>query len=74
MKFAREQAAVVVVDGLLVERLRDALRDPAVHLPVDDRRVDHGADVVDRDVAEQARVARLGVDLDDREVRARRAS
>ena len=68
----RLQVAVLVVDALLVERRRDALRDPAVHLPVDDQRVDDRADVVDRDVADEPRVARLGVDLDDRRVGAAR--
>ena len=47
----RLQLAVLVVDRALPERLRDALRDAAVHLPVDDQRVDHPPDVVDRDVA-----------------------
>ena len=34
------QVARVVVDRLLVERLGDALRDAAVHLSLDDHRVD----------------------------------
>ena len=66
----RLQVALVVVHALLVQRRGDALRDPAVHLAVDDQRVDHRADVVDRDVADEPRVAGLGVDLDDRRVRA----
>ena len=36
--FARQQVAVLVVDRLLVERLRDALGEPAVDLALDDRR------------------------------------
>ena len=50
----RLEVAVLVVDRLLVQRRRDALRDAAVHLPVDDQRVDDRADVVDRDVADRA--------------------
>ena len=65
---AVREVAVLVVDRLLVERRRDALRDAAVHLAVDDQRVDDRADVVDRDVADEPRVARLRVDLDDRRV------
>ena len=67
-----QQVAVLVVDRLLVERLRDALREPAVDLPLDDDRVHDRADVVDGDVAQQLDGAGLGVDLDDRDVRARR--
>ena len=46
----RRQRALVVVDRLLVERLGDALGEAAVHLALDDHRVDHLADVVDADV------------------------
>ena len=41
-----------------------------MHLAVDDHRVHGLTDVVDGDVADEPRVARLGVDLDDRCVRA----
>ena len=71
-KRAGQQVAVLVVDRLLAERLRDALRDAAVHLAVDDHRVDHVADVVDRDVAGEVDGAGLGVDLDDGDVAAGR--
>jgi hypothetical protein len=43
--------AVIIVDRRLPERLCDALCDAAVHLPVDDQRVDHPPDVVDGDIA-----------------------
>ena len=49
----RERVAVVVVDDLLPQRLRDARRDPAVLLAVDEQRVEDAAAVVDRDVAER---------------------
>ena len=67
-----QQVAVLVVDRLLVERLRDPLRDAAVDLAVDDHRIDDLADVVDGDVAQQLNVAGLGVDLHDGGVRAAR--
>ena len=38
-------------------------RDAALHLALDDHRVDHAADVVDRDEADDAGDAGLGVDL-----------
>ena len=65
---------LVVVDRLLPERLRDALRDAAVHLAVDDLRVDHVAHVVDRDVADEVGRAGLRVHLDDRDVASPTAS
>ena len=46
----RLEVAVRVVDGLLEQRLGHALDDAAVHLAVDDQRVDLHAAVVDRDV------------------------
>ena len=59
-----QEVAVGVVDGLLEERLRDALHDAAVHLALDDERVDLVAAVVDRDVAQELDRAGLLVDLD----------
>ena len=50
----RERVAVVVVDHLLPQRLRDARREPAVHLAVDEQRVEDATAVVDRDVADAA--------------------
>ena len=67
-----ERVAVVVVDDLLVQRLRDALRDAAVLLAGDEQRVEDPPAVVDRDVTQQLDRAGLGVDLDDRDVRAER--
>ena len=54
----RERVAVVVVDHLLPQRLRDARREPAVHLAVDEHRVEDAAAVVDRDVADRRRPGR----------------
>ena len=48
----RERVAVVVVDDLLPQRLRDPRREAAVHLAVDQHRVEDAAAVVDRDVAD----------------------
>ena len=69
---AREDLPALVVDRLLVERLRDRLHDAAVHLALDDHRVDHVAAVVDRRVALDRDLARLAVDLDLGDVRAER--
>ena len=65
------ERAVVVVHGLLEERLGDALDDAAVHLALDDERVHLVAAVVDGDVVDQVDLAGLGVDLDHRDVASR---
>ena len=67
-----ERVAAVVVDDLLEQRLRGALGDAAVHLRFGEHRVHDAAAVVDRDVPHQPHRARLGVDLDDRDVAAER--
>ena len=69
---AGQDLPVVVVDRLLVQRLRDRLRDAAVHLALDDHRVDDVAAVVDRGVALDRDLAGLAVDLDLGDVRAER--
>ena len=68
----RQRVAVVVVAHLLVQRLADAGGDAAVLLALDEERVEHRAAVVDRDVAQQADLARVEVDLDDGDVGAER--
>ena len=68
----RAQVAVLVVDGLLEQRLGDALDDAAVHLALDDQRVDLVAAVVDGDVRQQVDRAGLRVDLDHADVGAER--
>ena len=45
---ARAQVAVLVVDELLEQRLRDALAQPAVHLALGEQRVEDHPGVVDR--------------------------
>ena len=50
---ARQRRPVLVVGEVLVERLRDAGRDAAVHLALGDERVDQRAGVVDRDHPQQ---------------------
>ena len=42
----QELAGLAVVDDLLHQRLADALRQAAVHLPLDDHRIDHDAAIV----------------------------
>ena len=57
---AGDELAVLVVDRALEQRLADALRDAAVHLALDDHRVDHGAEVVDRGPGDDLALAGLG--------------
>ena len=61
---AGHELAGFVVDRLLDQRLPESLRDAAVHLPFRHQRIDHRADVVDRDVARHAHRAGLGIHLD----------
>ena len=61
---------MLVVDEVLVERLRDAGRDATVLLALEDERIDDRAGVVDRNKPNQLDLPRLRVDLDDRHVAA----
>ena len=69
-------SANVVVSGVpdssyshaFVQRLGDAGGDAAVQLPVGERRIDHGAAVVDGEEVADRRSARVEVDLDDGQV------
>src|SRR5829696_8505352 len=69
---ARRQVAFLVVDRLLVEGLRDALRYSTVQLPVDDCRVDDGSAVVDAEVVSDLHEPGLRVYLGDADVRPER--
>ena len=53
-KRAGQELALVVVDHLLEERPAHALGHPAVHLALDDERIDHLAAVVGDEVSQQA--------------------
>ena len=64
----RERVAVIVVHDLLEQRLRHALREPAVHLALGEQRVEDAAGVVDGDEPLQGDLPRLGVDLHDGDV------
>ena len=64
MNRAGQQLAVLVVDRVLQQRLADALGDAALHLALDDHRVDDAADVVDRDEVHHLDDAGVRVDLD----------
>ena len=46
------------------QRLAGALHDAAMELALDQQRVDHVADIVNRGVADEAHLAGVGVDLD----------
>ena len=69
---AGDELALLVVVHALVERLADGVHDAAVHLTVDQHRVDRVAAVVDGDVAEQLDLPGLWIEVDDRRVRAER--
>ena len=70
---ARQQlAAVGVVGDVFHQHLADALDDAAMDLPLAQQRVQHRADIVDRDIAGELHLAGLGVDLDLGEMRAAR--
>ena len=45
---AGDELAILVVDRAFEQRLADALRDAAMHLALDDHRIDDGAEIVDR--------------------------
>ena len=66
-----DQLAFLVVDRAFQQRLADALGDAAVHLALDDHRIDERAEVVDRGPAVDAGDAGLGVDLHLADVHAR---
>ena len=55
--------AVVIVDSLLVERLAEALHDAAVHLAIDQQRIDDDAAIVHGDVALDLDLAGIAIDF-----------
>ena len=67
-----QELPVLVVDEVLVERGADRVHGRAVHLPLDDLRVDPRAAVVDGGVVDDLDDARLPVDLDHAGVDLRR--
>ena len=56
--------------GFLVQGLRDALCESAVHLSVDDQRVDHVPDVVDADIGANPHLPGLGIHFRGAQMRA----
>ena len=62
------ELAVLVIHGLLPKRLAEALRDAAVHLSIDDQRVDDLAAIVHAHVAADLNVAGLAIDVGDHDV------
>ena len=69
---ARDELSALVVHRVLPQRLTDALGQPPVELAVNDHRVDHVADVVDCDIAQQLDGAGLRVDKGDADMGAER--
>ena len=61
----RERLAELVERDFLVERGADALRNPALHLPVDDHRIDHRAAVFRHRIVEKLDHAAVGIDGND---------
>src|SRR5580692_9777719 len=61
---AGHQLPLVVIDGVLEQRLADALGDAAMDLALDDHRIDHGAEIVDRGPGSDLGIAGFGIDLD----------
>ena len=59
-----ERLALLVVGDFLVKRGADALGDAALHLAVDDHRIDHGAAVLGHRVVENLDRAGVGLDRD----------
>src|SRR5438445_13525806 len=66
----RQRIAVRVVHELFVQGLRGTLRNAAVNLSLDQRRIQDRPAIVDRDMADQPRIAGLDVDLNHRNVAA----
>src|SRR6185437_4344982 len=60
---AGEKLTVLVEDDCFHQRLTDALRRAAMHLALDDHRIDDAAGIVDRRIADDADAAELGIDL-----------
>ena len=65
---ARDEVACAVMHQFFVERSAEAVRKAAVDLTLDDQRVQHGADVVHRNVFHDLDAACGAVDLDRCEV------
>src|SRR5690606_22329789 len=65
-------AAFPVIAHFFEQRLPNSLRQPPMHLPLDDQRVDDIAEIVCRDELYDLRLARLRIDLDLRDVAAGR--
>src|SRR6185503_4860653 len=69
-----DELALFVVNDLLIHRLPERLDDAALHLAVDQHRVDHFPAVIDRNVAQKFYVARFAIDFDYSDVSAKRES
>ena len=69
-KGGRDELAGAIVEGLLPERLPEAVGNAAVDLARDDHRVDLIAAVVDRDITNHLEFSGLAIDLDNRDVSA----
>ena len=67
-----DELAGGVIDDLLQQRLADALGHSTVDLPPHERRADDDPTVVNRDELHHLHFTRVGKDLDDRDVGAKR--
>ena len=67
-KAARQKAAVLAVDELLVEGGSDPVRKPAEHLAVEERGVQNPPGIVHRHVFVEMHLSGVAVDLDTAEI------
>ena len=71
-QLARDELAVVVVNGLFPQCLAEPLRHAAVHLAVHDERIQDVAAIVHRNVAPNFDLPRFAINVSDHDVRAKR--
>src|SRR6516162_6200510 len=64
----QELAGYLIVNAVFAERLADTLHESAMDLPVDDHRIDNGADVIDRDVVYKRNYTGFRVNFDLRDM------
>ncbi len=72
MKLAVIELALLVIDRAFEQRLADALRDAAMHLALDDHRIDEVAEIIDRGPSLDRRRARRRIDFEFADMHARR--
>src|SRR5437764_4455869 len=69
---ARDELPLLVIDHFFIESLSECLDYAALHLPINEHRVDDLAAIVNRDIALEFYLACLTVNLDDTDMCAER--